>query len=63
MKIEPKSIGVGMYQHDVNQNKLNEKLVNVIEDVVNRVGVDLDYSILSYIFGLSLSLGKKDCKV
>lgn len=65
VKIEPKSIGVGMYQHDVNQNKLNEKLVNVIEDVVNRVGVDLntaDYSILSYISGLNLSLAKKIVK-
>jgi len=65
VKIEPKSIGVGMYQHDVNQNRLNEKLVNVIEDVVNKVGVDLNtagYSILSYISGLNLSLAKKIVK-
>jgi len=65
VKIEPKSIGVGMYQHDLNQNRLNEKLVNVIEDVVNKVGVDLNtagYSILSYISGLNLSLAKKIVK-
>jgi uncharacterized protein len=62
VKIEPKSIGVGMYQHDVNQRKLQDKLNNVVEDVVNRVGVDLNtagYSILSYISGLNEAHAQK----
>ena len=40
VKIEPKAIGVGQYQHDVNQTKLEERLYNVVEDTVNKVGVD-----------------------
>ncbi|MDK2792536.1 MAG: protein Tex [Deferribacteres bacterium] len=62
VKIEPKSIGVGMYQHDVNQIRLSEKLKFVVEDVVNSVGVDINtagYAILGYISGLNTSLAKK----
>lgn len=56
VKIDPKSIGVGQYQHDVNQRRLEQMLHNVIEDCVNAVGVDINTasaSLLSYISGLS----------
>lgn len=61
VKIEPKSIGVGQYQHDVNQNELKHKLENVVESCVNRVGVDVNQaseSLLSYISGINKSLAK-----
>ncbi|MBQ9267204.1 MAG: RNA-binding transcriptional accessory protein [Clostridia bacterium] len=56
VKIDPKSIGVGQYQHDVNQNKLEESLSGVVEDAVNSVGVDLNTatpSLLRYVSGVS----------
>lgn len=56
VKIEPKHIGVGQYQHDLNQKKLDESLQGVVEDSVNRVGVDLNTasgSLLSYVAGVS----------
>lgn len=62
VKVDPKSIGVGMYQHDVNQSLLKKRLDSVVEDVVNGVGVDLNtagYSILSYVSGLNKSLAQK----
>lgn len=62
VKIDPKSIGVGQYQHDVDQNKLKQKLQWVIERVVNRVGVDLNLAsehLLQYVSGLSAGLAKK----
>lgn len=62
VKIEPRSIGVGMYQHDVNPKKLNESLENVVEDVVNSVGVDLNTaspSLLQYVAGLTKSTAEK----
>lgn len=62
VKVDPKSIGVGMYQHDVNQSLLKKRLDSVVEDVVNGVGVDLNtagYSILSYVSGLSKTLAQK----
>lgn len=61
VKIEPEGIGVGQYQHDINQTKLKEALYGVVEDVVNRVGVDLNYasySLLSYVSGIGPSLAK-----
>ena len=61
VKIDPKSIGVGQYQHDVNQKKLEEQLKNVVEDCVNSVGVDLNTatpSLLNYISGISNTLAK-----
>ncbi len=61
VKIDPKSIGVGQYQHDMNQKKLSEALNGVVEDCVNRVGVDLNtasVSLLSYISGVSRTLAK-----
>ena len=61
VKIDPESIGVGQYQHDINQTKLKEALYGVVEDVVNRVGVDLNYasySLLSYVSGIGSSLAK-----
>ena len=61
VKIDPKSIGVGQYQHDMNQKKLGEALNGVVEDCVNRVGVDLNtasVSLLSYISGVSRALAK-----
>ena len=61
MKIEPKSIGVGQYQHDMNQKKLGEALGGVVEDCVNRVGVDLNTasaSLLSYVSGISKVIAK-----
>jgi len=59
VKIEPKAIGVGQYQHDVNQKKLNEGLTGVVEDCVNSVGVDLNTaspSLLSYVAGVNGSI-------
>ena len=61
VKIDPKSIGVGQYQHDVNQKRLEEQLTNVVEDCVNSVGVDLNTatpSLLSYVSGVSSALAK-----
>ncbi len=61
VKIDPKSIGVGQYQHDMNQKKLSEALGGVVEDCVNRVGVDLNTasaSLLEYISGISKTLAK-----
>ena len=61
MKIDPKSIGVGQYQHDMNQKKLGEALTGVVEDCVNRVGVDLNtasVSLLEYISGISRPIAK-----
>ncbi|ADD68581.1 Tex-like protein protein-like protein [Denitrovibrio acetiphilus DSM 12809] len=65
VKIDPKSIGVGMYQHDVTGKKLEKSLTDVVEDVVNNVGVDLNTaspSLLSYVSGLSDSLAEKIVK-
>ncbi len=61
VKIDPKSIGVGQYQHDMNQKKLSEALNHVVEDSVNKVGVDLNtasVSLLSYISGISKPIAK-----
>lgn len=61
VKIDPKSIGVGQYQHDMNQKKLGESLSGVVEDCVNKVGVDLNTAsapLLSYISGISSTLAK-----
>ena len=61
VKIDPKSIGVGQYQHDMNQKKLGEALGAVVEDCVNRVGVDLNTasaSLLEYVSGINKSLAK-----
>lgn len=61
VKIDPKSIGVGQYQHDVNQSKLGKALDGVVEDCVNNVGVDLNtasYSLLQYIAGVNKSVAK-----
>ncbi len=61
VKIDPKSIGVGQYQHDMNQKKLGEALEGVVEDCVNKVGVDLNTasaSLLEYISGVSKAIAK-----
>ena len=61
VKIDPKSIGVGQYQHDMNQKKLSEALGGVVEDCVNKVGVDLNtasVSLLEYISGISKVIAK-----
>lgn len=61
VKIDPKHIGVGQYQHDMNQKNLSEALCAVVEDCVNRVGVDLNTaspSLLSYVAGISSSVAK-----
>ena len=61
VKIDPKSIGVGQYQHDMNQKKLGETLGGVVEDCVNKVGVDLNTasaSLLEYISGISKAIAK-----
>lgn len=65
VKIDPKSIGVGQYQHDLNQNKLSESLKNVVEDCVNTVGVDLNTatpSLLQYVSGITPSIGRNIVK-
>lgn len=64
VKIDPKHIGVGQYQHDLNQSKLDETLKNVVEDSVNSVGVDLNTassSLLGYVSGVSASVAKNIC--
>ena len=61
VKIDPKAIGVGQYQHDVNQKQLEESLTNVIEDSVNSVGVDVNTatpSLLSYVAGINKQIAK-----
>ena len=66
VKIEPQSIGVGQYQHDMNQKKLGESLSGVVEDCVNKVGVDLNTAsapLLSYISGISGAIAKKHCGI
>ncbi len=65
VKIDPKSIGVGQYQHDVNQKRLNESLSGVVEDAVNSVGVDVNTatpSLLSYVSGINESVAKNIVK-
>ena len=65
VKIDPKHIGVGQYQHDMNQKKLDEALSGVVEDCVNRVGVDLNTaspSLLSYVSGISGQVAKNIVK-
>ena len=65
VKIEPKHIGVGQYQHDINQNLLNSALSDVVENCVNRVGVDLNTaspSLLSYISGINSGIAKNIVK-
>jgi len=65
VKIDPKSIGVGQYQHDVNQNKLEESLNGVVEDAVNSVGVDLNTatpSLLKYVSGISKTVANNIVK-
>ncbi|MCA1932410.1 MAG: helix-hairpin-helix domain-containing protein [Calditerrivibrio sp.] len=62
IKIDPKSIGVGMYQHDVNQKKLSHKLDEVVVDVVNNVGVDINtasFNLLKYVSGLNENIAEK----
>lgn len=62
VKIEPKHIGVGQYQHDINEKKLDEELSKVVEDAVNEVGVTINnasYKLLSYVSGLNISLAKR----
>ena len=59
VKIDPKAIGVGQYQHDVNQKKLSESLTGVVEDAVNKVGVDINTatpSLLSYVSGINKTI-------
>lgn len=61
VKIDPKAIGVGQYQHDMPQNRMNEALSGVVEDCVNSVGVDLNtasHSLLSYISGINATVAK-----
>ncbi|MBR3162544.1 MAG: RNA-binding transcriptional accessory protein [Clostridia bacterium] len=65
VKIDPKAIGVGQYQHDVNQKKLAESLTGVVEDSVNKVGVDVNTatpSLLSYVSGINSSIAKNIVK-
>lgn len=65
VKIDPKSIGVGQYQHDVNQKKLSESLAGVVEDAVNSVGVDVNTatpSLLSYVAGINKTIAKNIVK-
>ncbi|MBQ5997885.1 MAG: RNA-binding transcriptional accessory protein [Treponema sp.] len=62
VKIDPKAIGVGLYQHDVNQKKLSETLDEVVGSVVNQVGVNLNtasYMLLSYVSGITMATAKK----
>ena len=65
VKIDPKAIGVGQYQHDVNQKRLAESLTGVVEDAVNKVGVDINTatpSLLSYVSGINSSIAKNIVK-
>ena len=65
VKIDPKAIGIGQYQHDVNQKQLNEELTGVVEDAVNEVGVDVNTatpSLLSYVSGIKMTIAKNIVK-
>ncbi len=65
VKIDPKAIGVGQYQHDVNQKRLSESLTGVVEDSVNKVGVDVNTatpSLLSYVAGINNTIAKNIVK-
>lgn len=65
VKIDPKAIGVGQYQHDVNQKKLEESLTGVVEDAVNTVGIDINTatpSLLSYVAGVNKTIAKNIVK-
>jgi uncharacterized protein len=65
VKIDPKSLGIGQYQHDVNQKELSQKLENVTIDLVNKVGVDINsasYKLLSFVSGISENLAKNIIK-
>ena len=65
VKIDPKAIGVGQYQHDVNQKKLSESLTGVVEDAVNSVGVDINTatpSLLGYVSGINMTIAKNIVK-
>lgn len=65
VKIDPKSIGVGQYQHDVDQKKLSESLTGVVEDAVNKVGVDVNTatpSLLSYVSGINKTIANNIVK-
>ena len=65
VKIDPKAIGVGQYQHDVNQNRLAESLAGVVEDSVNKVGVDVNTatpSLLAYVSGINSTIAKNIVK-
>lgn len=65
VKIDPKSIGVGLYQHDVNQKRLSETVDEVVESVVNRVGVNINtasYMLLKHVSGINSSLARKIVK-
>ena len=65
VKIDPKSVGVGQYQHDMKQARLDEALAGVVEDCVNSVGIDLNtasYSLLSYVSGISAPVAKNIVK-
>ena len=65
VKIDPKAIGVGQYQHDVNQKRLSESLTGVVEDAVNKVGVDVNTatpSLLSYVSGINSGIAKNIVK-
>jgi uncharacterized protein len=65
VKIEPKAIGVGQYQHDVSQKRLDESLANVVESAVNHVGVDVNTaspSLLSYVSGINAAIAKNIVK-
>ena len=65
VKIDPKAIGVGQYQHDVNQKQLSESLTGVVEDSVNKVGVDVNTatpSLLSYVAGINSTIAKNIVK-
>ena len=65
VKIDPKAIGVGQYQHDVNQKRLSESLTGVVEDAVNKVGVDVNTatpSLLSYVSEINSSIAKNIVK-
>ena len=65
VKIDPKALGVGQYQHDVNQKKLSESLTGVVEDSVNKVGVDVNTatpSLLSYVSGINNTIAKNIVK-
>lgn len=65
VKIEPKAIGVGQYQHDVNQKKLTESLTGVVEDAVNKIGVDVNTatpSLLSYVAGINKTIANNIVK-